>query len=282
MTANPVVRSLILNLELARRLELAEAQAAVDAARALERLRPDSGAAVEAIAGGFAVYCGVNSPLTQAVGLGLSGVVSEEEFARLEGFYRTRREPIRVETCPIADPSLMEHFGSRGYRATEFTNVMARPIGLKGERRRPPPKGITISKVRQREMAAWAHTVALGFAESHPLTDQMLEVMQAFGSGPNAECYLARVDGQVAGGAALALCRGAAGLFGASTLPAFRGRGVQTALLDRRLKRAAAAGADLAMCLAQPGSTSERNVVRQGFQVLYTRVKFEKETAAKN
>jgi hypothetical protein len=52
---------------------------------------------------------------------------------------------------------------------------------------------------------------------------------------------------------------------------------VQTALLHARLARAAEAGCDLAVCLAQPGSTSQRNVVRQGFTVLYTRVKFERD-----
>jgi hypothetical protein len=32
----------------------------------------------------------------------------------------------------------------------------------------------------------------------------------------------------------------------------------------------------LAVCLAQPGSASQRNVLRQDFSVLYTRVKFER------
>ena len=63
-------------------------------------------------------------------------------------------------------------------------------------------------------------------------------------------------------------------LFGASTLPDFRNKGVQTALLRTRLKRAGEEGCDLAMSLAQPGSASQRNIVRQGFHVLYTRVKF--------
>jgi hypothetical protein len=52
---------------------------------------------------------------------------------------------------------------------------------------------------------------------------------------------------------------------------------VQAALLHERLARAAEAGCDLAVCLAQPGSTSQRNIVRKGFTVLYKRVKFEKE-----
>jgi len=89
---------------------------------------PQSGTAVDPIAGGFAIYCGANSPTTQAVGMGLDGPVSEEEFDRLENFYRRRSEPVRVETCPLADASLIGHFGKRGYRVTEFSNVMALPL----------------------------------------------------------------------------------------------------------------------------------------------------------
>jgi len=100
--------------------------------------------------------------------------------------------------------------------------------------------------------------------------------MKLFAFGPKTECYLARVDGKIAGGGTLALHDGVAGLFGASTLPVARKRGVQTALLQRRLARASQAGSDLAVSIAQPGSISQRNIVQQGFQVLYTRVKFEK------
>jgi GNAT superfamily N-acetyltransferase len=273
--------TLILDLALARRLELAEAQAAVDSAEALRRGRVDSGAAVEPIAGGYAVYCGAGSPLTQAVGLGLAGPVSEEDFARLEEFYRARQEPVRVETCPLADASLIGQFGKHAYRVTEFTNVMALEMKDVGEQRWSGPSGdVAIRKVAPAEMPQWALTVAQGFAESHAITPELLEVMELFGAGPHAECYLAYVEGKAAGGAALSIRDGIAGLFGASTLPEFRGRGVQTALLHTRLARAAEAGADLAMCLAQPGSTSQRNVVQRGFQVLYTRVKFEKDDSA--
>lgn len=274
----------LLNIELARRIELAEAQAAVEGAETLRRLRPGSGAAVESIAGGFAVYCGRNSPITQAVGMGLAGPVSEEEFDRLEEFYRSHNEPVRVETCPLADPSFIEHFGKRRYRVTEFSNVMAFPLdAARGMRSWPgPPAGMTMEKIGNEQIDLWTLTVAQGFAEHFPVTQEILEVMKMFALGPSAECYLARIDGKVAGGATLAIRNGVAGLFGASTLPAFRNRGVQTALLYARLSRAAAADCDLAVSLALPGSTSQRNIVRQGFMVLYTRVKFEREFEAGN
>lgn len=108
---------------------MAEAQAAVQGAEVMTRLHPDMKSAVERIAGGFAVYCGADSPIAQAVGLGLDGPVSEEEFDRLEDFYRIRRETVRLETCPLADPSLFELYWRRCYRVTEFSSVLARPLG---------------------------------------------------------------------------------------------------------------------------------------------------------
>ena len=269
------MRDLILDLELSRRIEHAEAQAAVGCAEALERFRPGSGAAVRRVAEGFAVYCGKNSPITQAVGMGLDGPVAADEFDRLEEFYRKRDEPVRVETSPLADPTFIEQFGRRGYRVTEFSNVMARAVNS-DMANEEPAQGVTIERVGKDQIDLWAETVSQGFADQVPVSQEVLDVMKMFALAPKTELYLARVDGKVAGGGTLAIHNGVAGLFGASTLPVARGRGVQTALLQRRLARAAQAGSDLAVSLAQPGSTSQRNILRQGFRVLYTRVKFER------
>jgi GNAT superfamily N-acetyltransferase len=274
--------SLTLDRALSRRIELAEAQAAAAAAEALAEFRPHAGVAVTRIAGGFAVYCGANSPVTQAVGLGLDGPVNDEEFDALERFYASRKEPVRVETSPLVDRTLIEQFGKRRYRVTEFTNVMARSTS---ETRlssavRETGDGITVERVAREHMDLWNLTVAQGFAEHHPVTQEILDVMRAFASAPQVECYLARVNGAVAGGGTIILRDGLAGLFGASTLPGYRKRGVQAALLESRIARAAECGCDLVVCLAQPGSTSQRNVMRRGFSVLYTRVKFEREIAS--
>ncbi len=83
--------------------------------------------------------------------------------------------------------------------------------------------------------------------------------------------YLAYRDGAVAGGASLRVCDGVAQLCGAATMPAHRRRGVQTALLAARLADAARQGCDIAVVTTQPGSKSQQNVQRQGFEPLYTR-----------
>jgi hypothetical protein len=266
---------LLLNLALAKRIEHAEAQAGAAASELLAQSRPASGAAVERIAGGYALFAGPSSPVTQAIGCGLEGLVSRDEFARLESFYSEKNEPVRAEVCPLADPSLFEHFGAGGYRVTEFTNVMACLLP-RTENAQHDSTSIEISQVEPAQIDLWNLTVAQGFAGNAPVGTDILGLMKGFGLAQGVECYLATVHGRAAGGATLSVRDGVAGLFGASTLLMFRNRGVQTALLQARLKRAEYLGCDLAVCLAQPGSSSQRNIARQGFQSLYTRVKFEK------
>jgi hypothetical protein len=268
---------ILLNLELARRIELSEARAGAAAAMSLGKLKPEMGACVEWIAGGWAAFAGAGSPVTQAIGLGLDGEpVSNEEFARLQTFYRKRNEPVRVEACPLADASLFEQFGAAGYRVTEFTNVMAQRLVDAETKPSVSVPAIEVRRIADAEVDLWTRTVATGFADGQAPAEELLEVMKAFALAEGVERYVAEIEGRPAGGGTLIMRDGVAGLFGAGTLPEFRNRGVQTELLRARMERGREAGCDIAVCLAQPGSSSQRNVVRRGFQVLYTRAKFEK------
>ncbi len=265
---------MLLDMQLAQRIELAEAEAAVVCAEGLRDIQHAANAAVERIAGGYAVYCGAASPVTQAVALGLHGPVTKDEFDQLEEFYFSRKEPVRVETCPMADASLFEFYRERGYSVREFTNVMGRPVHV--DAKWVAPAEMQIRLVAREEIDVWTLTVAQSFAEQFPVTQELLSVMKMFALGQSMECYLARVGGRIVGGAALSLRGKTAGFFGAGTLVEYRNRGVQTALLHARMKRAAEEGCDLAVSLAVPGSHSQRNITRLGFQTLYTRVKLER------
>ena len=70
----------------------------------------------------------------------------------------------------------------------------------------------------------------------------------------------------------LNLVEGIAMFNGDSTLPSARGRGVQSAILAERLRYAAAEGCDLGVIEAEAGGTSQRNQLRAGFRIAYTRV----------
>src|SRR5215216_58902 len=83
--------------------------------------------------------------------------------------------------------------------------------------------------------------------------------------------YLARIGGEPAGAALLSLEADTGYLANASTLPEYRRRGVQTAVIARRIEDAAAAGCDAVCSGAAFGSPSQRNLQRAGLQVAYTK-----------
>ncbi|MGB0035277.1 MAG: GNAT family N-acetyltransferase [Candidatus Acidiferrales bacterium] len=259
------------DMELARRLELAAHEPLAPGEDT--QARPDGSARI-AVGGGIAVFTGIDSPATQAEGLGLHGPVSEDEFTRLEEFFRSRGSSVFIEVCPMADPSFIESLGKRGYRVVEFSNMLLRKVDP-AETFTPAAPGIIVRPISPGEEQLHAETVARGFADHFAVTDEMIAMIQGFFSRSSGfVAYFVLVDGKVAGGGALKIRNRIAGLFGASTLPEFRNRGAQSAVISARLEIARTSGCDLAMSITQPSSVSQRNLERAGFSVVYTRAKF--------
>ncbi len=268
--SDPGKLPLIADLLLARRLESTDAWVSLLSAEIHAQLHPASGALAEPIAGGYAVFTGVGSPLTQAVGIGMKGQVTEPELERLEAFFEVRGSPTLIDLCPLADPSIFELLGLRGYRLREFSNMLVRPLREGGIR----PAGDGALRVQQctaAEDGLWAETVAQGFAENLIVSEENLLVLKSLFHRPDSICLLAWLEGRPVGGGALAMHEGVAALYGASTLPSFRRRGVQKAIILTLLSRAVDGGCDVAYTLTKPGSVSQRNVERQHFSVAYTR-----------
>ena len=88
---------------------------------------------------------------------------------------------------------------------------------------------------------------------------------------PGWSLYLARIDGKPAAAATLFMHDRVGYLADATTSPSFRGRGLQLALLRRRMVDAADAGADVVFSGAAPFSTSHRNMERAGLRVQFMR-----------
>ena len=252
-------------LDLARRLEAAEALHGAECAEAQRLLDPAAGATVRQAAGGSAIFVGAGSPLTHAVGLGMHGPVRPEEFDQIEAFYRMRGASVSVDLCPLADASLLELLGSRGYRATEFMNVLIRPLtGL--EIARPE---VSVRLANDGDEDLWSSTVGRGFLEKDALTAEEMDVGRNIFHMPGSLCYLAFAGSEAVAAGAMAMHGGLATLFADSTTPGFRRIGLQSALIRERLR--AALGCDLATASTVPGSVSQRNYERNGFQVAYTK-----------
>ena len=262
-----------IDLELARRVEMAEANAGRECAEACQRFHPEHSVATEEIAGGVAVFAGVDSPITQAIGVGLHGPASAAELDALGDFFHSRNAPAAIELCPLVDISLYERFAARNYHLLELTDVLILDDLAAARIPGTMSPGVIVRASASHEAKLWTQTVAEGFAEHYPVTQAMLDVMEGFYGRRDACFFLSFVDGVVAGGGGVFAGQGVGGLFGASTLPAFRRRGIQSALLAMRLDWAREQGCDLAVSFARPGSISHRNIERNGFRVAYTRTK---------
>jgi GNAT superfamily N-acetyltransferase len=261
---------IIVDLALARRLEGHEAWSSVSHIRTQAERYPATGAATLAVAGGSAVFGGLKSPLSQAYGLGLSGPVSEADLDQLEAFYQQRGMAPAVQLCPLADDSLRRLLAERGYTPDSFMNVYARPITPADEAEPTDPPG----QVRVAAEAETRQWFTLEGAEGEWAEPDGLTFMTIRATlKPGGQLHLLWRDGQPIGGGALEIHDGVAALMAASTLPAFRRQGVQSALLRARLAAAARAGCDLALVHTVPGTDSARNVRRAGFELVYLNVK---------
>jgi hypothetical protein len=258
---------------LARRIEHSEALSGEAFADATHRLFPALGACSLSLDSCRAIFAGVDSPCTQVFGLGFDGEVREEDVAMIEKFFHERDAPVFIEVSPLSDPSLMKILTERGYRFVEFSNVFVRP--LSPDNSRSAHNNISIRKISHDEAELWSRTIGRGFF-GEGLSPSLIELFTAFVHMKNSHCFVAEIDGHPAGGAAMMINDRTGMLAGASTLNEFRKRGVQGALLDHRLALAAQT-CDLAVMATAPGTASQRNAERNGFEVAYTRVKWVKE-----
>ena len=256
------------DLAFARRLEMAE-MILPDCVEALSRRDSKHGIAAEAIAGGIAFFGGVTYPANQIVGMGLYGEVTEDHLDRVQSFFHSRGVPSTIVVSPLADASLLAALAPRGYRIHEFNSVLIRRINP--EEPFVPAPGVVVEPVRPETVDAWAGAIAQGFSEFSPVSE---DVFTGFAYLPGALAFLARIEGKIVGGCGGRIIPEArlAALFGTATLPEFRRRGVQSALIALRLHQAAKAGCEYAVVSTLPGGGSQRNMERRGFRLAYTKL----------
>jgi GNAT superfamily N-acetyltransferase len=265
---------------LARRFESAEEMPQVHHAHADQKMRPHIGSTVEPIAGGHMIFAGLGSPIGRAVGMGFDRAVTEADFEQLENFYFSRKAPSQLDYCPLTDISLLEIARKRGYGIVELNNVLARKLDPT-ETFPPDPAGFIIRPGKREEALAFSTIVRQSFFPDGGEPAGFDETMAPLFAFPGAITFVAAVNEAEASTESGKLVATGAGLivpehrivalFGAGTLKPYRGRGLQTAILQRRLKVAAQAGCEYAVIVTQGGSSSMRNAERLGFTLAYSK-----------
>jgi GNAT superfamily N-acetyltransferase len=262
---------------LSARIDRAEGRLVAQMA-AEARSNARGGAVILPISGGVSVFAGPRSPMNKVIGLGFDMELDLHALGEIEDRWRERDEPVRIELSTLTDPEIAGELSDRGYRLRGFENVLARRL-----HDLPDPAvfhDISIDLVGQDDVSAWFEVAVDSFANmdgtgsvaDDPLSrEELARSLADLLGGMAYNRYLARIDGLPVGEAALHVDDRLALLAGSGTLPAYRGRGVQKALVQRRLHDARNAGCEFAVVVTAPGSRSQDNVMRRGFELLYSR-----------
>jgi hypothetical protein len=262
------------DLDLSRRLERAEAHANAMFVEARARTSPLSGACWIEVAGAYAMFDGVSSPVTQTFGLGLFETPTPEAFGDIERFFLVRGAPVFHEVSPLAGLSMVAMLNERGYQPVELTSVMYRPLAAGGDLGARGNDRIRVRAIGKHEGDLWARTTARGWSEFPELQNFLLELAPLGTERRDSVSFLAEIDSEPIATGVLCLGGGVALLGGACTVPEARKQGAQNTLLAHRLQYAVHEGCDVAMVCTLPGSASQRNAERNGFRIAYTRIKW--------
>jgi ribosomal protein S18 acetylase RimI-like enzyme len=265
---------------LARRIEQAESGLMAGMGQSSARRLGSDQVIVSSIGGGAAVMPGPGSPLSKVAGLGFEPLdeaaldLVERDFARFQ-------TPVRIELSSLGDPATGKLLSARGYALSGFENVLGLSLGSPFPLAPPASTAILIERTAPQEVPVFIEVITTGFMHPdtfdgpstvEPIDRAHIEpIFQDIASLEGFSQYLAKRDGQPAGAASMRIHDRVAQLCGAATLPGHRRLGIQTALLRERLVHAARAGCDIAIVTTEPGSKSQENVQRQGFELLYVR-----------
>lgn len=231
-------------------------------AAAYRTLYPDARTTTRQLAGGVAAFTETGSPLNHLSAAGLTEPITAQGLAEVESFFAEFDSEFEAWVAPGRD---LAPFIARGYPDPTTIRVFTRPAApvdaIAGT--------ITVERVKQGstdDAETYGRLAAAAFGSPDPV---MIRLFAALFAVPGVGLYRARVDGTVAGVARLAIDGDLAEFGGGATLPEFRGRGVQQAMLRHRINEACAAGCSILVTEAEPGTGSTRNILRAGFEAAF-------------
>lgn len=266
----------VLNKAVAARVEGAETATWISMLRTLAELPGNPWGAEWAQFGRVTALCVRNFATQSSLANRVMGAGPEDEadLARALEFLGERISRLRVDVSPLhSNRFFLDHlhalgFKMRGFQVALFREAEPLAVGL--------PPGVEIRRVEsEADAAAVARIYPVGF-DLPGWADFSRDLIQALWRRPEWRVYLALVDGKPAAMATLHTADGVGCLESACTLPEFRGRGAQSALIRRRIADAAAAGCDLIVSQTGNGTVSQNNMERCGLRIAYSKAEFYK------
>lgn len=134
-----------------------------------------------------------------------------------------------------------------------------------------PPAGLAVRELGRDEVGAWAEVMIMANEMPGELADAWRAMERELARAPHDHRFIGEIDGRPVAAGAIHTHHGVGYLRAGSVLPAFRGRGIQRAMIEARVRHVARLGCDLVGSIADAGSSSLRNLERVGMRVVTER-----------
>jgi ribosomal protein S18 acetylase RimI-like enzyme len=200
----------------------------------------------------------------QCFGLGDERVVTDDVIERVIDFFREQESSGRILVSPRASDRLGQRLEARGCTRCPSQGVLlATPESWSSPSVLP---GITIERTVTANRTEFVRVMMQAFE----MTSSEEEYIRTAMDMPEAHCFLARCEGQAVGVGVLMVTGKTGGLYSGGVLEEFRNRGVQTALIARRVESAFQLGLQFIVSATdEVENQSSRNLRKHGFSLAY-------------
>lgn len=206
---------------------------------------------------------------SRVLGFGHDDLPYDKLVPQIEELFREVGIDGQVYLTPFAHPSAYRAFGDHGWHIGFWQTILVRPLDPNEKFPDPDPR-ISLISGEEVPLQSWTETMADGFSDFPVLEFDRPETHLAFAESTGRQICLAYWEGEPAAGASWIHDGDDMGFIAnAATRPAFRKRGLHSAMIYYRLKKCIEEGRTWATYNAETGSNSQRNAMRHGFRVLY-------------
>ncbi|HEV2372366.1 MAG TPA: GNAT family N-acetyltransferase [Streptosporangiaceae bacterium] len=212
----------------------------------------------------FMVQAVPNPLFNHVMGLTANAV---SELPELAQWYARHGKTTRVDVTPAqSSRELFTALAGQGLSQSGFYAALYADARPHAAREADGP--IQVEPADPQEFAR-IYVEGFGFPSAH--CNAMAVSVQVLAGRADVRFYRARIGASTAGVALLFLGENIGYLATAATLPDYRGRGIQSALIRHRLYAADDAGCDLTAGHTAAGSVSQRAMERSGLRLAYTK-----------
>lgn len=215
------------------------------------------------------------SDFNRVIGLGVHQPATEATIDELLALYGRSHTPFGISVSPLAQPARLSGWLlERGFHRSFNWAKMIRGT-------EPPPQietDLRIEVVNEFSATYYAHVTRAGSG----IPPWMIPMFEHIATLPYVHSYLAYAGDVPVAVGSLFVDNGHGTLFNAVTLPEYRRRGAQGAIMSRRIQDGIALGVhwfttETNEDTPKAPNTSYRNMLRTGFQLAYLRPNYEYE-----